>query len=439
MKIAQIITGSASFGGAEAHVRDLSIGLSARGHQCFVLAGPPEGLLSEQLRASGIQLVVISALMKPMHPVWDIVSLIQVLIALRKVRPDIIATHTSKAGFVGRVVAKLLRIPCFFTPHGLSFVDRRDGGLIRFRLLLERIAARVGGKMIAVCEAERALASRHLGKWCEITTIHNGVPNRDLQVNRSQERVVITMIARFDVQKDHSTLFRALSTLTHLDWELRLAGSGPLLPDAQSLAAEYGLSSRIWFMNQCPDTPGLLSQSDIFALITNWEAFPISILEAMRSALPVVATDIGGVNEAIENDVNGFLVPRADASRLADSLASLIQSSDLRARMGSSSRRLFLERFDSSLMLDKTEAIYTSALSKRTWRTQRAAAFQLLASSKIVHGASSVPRRYLMKESEVPEFLAEEPEAIGSDPSGTAHALRQPVVAQMIGATTELQ
>jgi len=115
-------------------------------------------------------------------------------------------------------------------------------------------------------------------------------------------------------------------------------------------------------MNQCSDTPRLLAESNIFALITNWEAFPISILEAMRSGLPVIATDTGGVREAVEDEVNGFLVPCRDASWLAERLALLITSADLRQSMGSQVRRRFSQHFEWRSMLDKTEAIYAAAL-----------------------------------------------------------------------------
>jgi glycosyltransferase involved in cell wall biosynthesis len=364
MKIIQLITGSVSFGGAEAHVRDLAVGLRKRGHDCIVM-GPREGLLAEQLLMKGVPILPIPALKKAIHPVWDTVSLFQVTHELRRLRPDILAAHTAKAGSIGRVAAKLAGVPSFFTPHGLSFISRHNGRQIRFRLIVERLVARLGGKMIAVCEAERRLALDCLGiKESDISTIHNGLPDLVLRRERDREPVVITMVARFDVQKDHATLFRALSMLLPLDWEVRLAGSGPLLPSVKLLAEECGISSRICFLGECPDTPRLLAESDIFALITNWEAFPISILESMRAGLPVIATDTGGICEAVEDGVNGFLVPQGDEHRLAERLAALITSADLRQSMGSQSRKRFIRAFEWRSMLEKTEGLYMTALQE---------------------------------------------------------------------------
>jgi glycosyltransferase involved in cell wall biosynthesis len=370
MKIVQLITGSTSFGGAEAHVRDLAIGLIARGHECVVMVGAPESLLTRQLRSSGVPVVMIPALRKPIHPFLDPISLVQVIAALRTIQPDIIATHTSKAGFIGRIAATFLGISSFFTPHGLSFIHRATSKPIRFRLALERIALSLGATFIAVCDAERCLALQLLPLHpSSIVTIHNGIPDRAPAPRQPHTTTIITMIARFDLQKDHATLFKALATLTDLDWQLRLAGSGPLLPAARHLAAEYGLTQRIQFLEECADTPALLAASDIFVLISNWEAFPISILEAMREGLPILATDIGGVNEAIHDGVNGFLIPPQDSNRIAHCLRLLICSADLRQVMGSRSRHTFTERFVAPLMLDKTETVYAAALSGFIHRT----------------------------------------------------------------------
>ena len=363
MKIVQLITGSSSFGGAEAHVRDLAIGLIARGHQCIVLVGTTESLLVRQLRDNNVPVVHISALQKPIHPLLDPLSLVQVITALRTIQPDIIATHTSKAGWIGRLAAALLGIPCCFTPHGLSFIHRATTRPIRFRLTLERLALSLGGTFIAVCDAERNLALQLLPlNPISIVTIHNGIPDRAPALQRAHT-TIITMVARFDLQKDHATLFKALSTLTDLGWQLRLAGSGPLLSATKRLAAELGLTPRIQFLEECADIPALLAASDIFVLISNWEAFPISILEAMREGLPVLATDIGGVSEAIHDRVNGILVPPQNLSSIAQGLRLLIDSADLRQTMGSRSRTIFSERFVAPLMLDKTETAYTAALT----------------------------------------------------------------------------
>jgi glycosyltransferase involved in cell wall biosynthesis len=363
MKVVQLVTGGPYFGGAEAHVRDLTIGLISRGHDCFVIVGGPEGLLHSQLQAKGVPVIVIPPLQKPLHPVRDMESLLRLISVLRRLKPDILATHTAKAGFIGRLVAKLMGIPCAFTPHGQSFIDRKHGHVIKHRLLLELLALKSGATTIAVSEAERQLAIAHLGiHSARISLIHNGIPDCAPERRVADGPVRLTMVARFDHQKDHYTLLRALSALNQLKWELRLAGSGPLLPAVKRFSEECSISSCVRFLGECSDVCGLLADTDIFVLISNAEAFPISILEAMRAALPVVATNTGGVGEAVSDGENGFLVARADSSTLAGKLSALIKSPELRLKMGSYSRQRFLRNYEWNYMLDQTEALYAELL-----------------------------------------------------------------------------
>jgi glycosyltransferase involved in cell wall biosynthesis len=368
MKLVQLVTGSSSFGGAEAHVRDLTIGLISRGHNCHVIVGAPEGLFHKQLRAKGVPVIVIPPLQKSLHPVRDMESLLRLMSVLRRLKPDILATHTAKAGFIGRLAAKLMGLPCVFTPHGLSFINRKHGRVIQHRLLLERLALKTGATTIAVSEAERQLALAYLQMdSTRISVIHNGIPDEAPERRRGDGPVRLTMVARFDPSKDHNTLFRALSALNRLPWELRLAGNGPLLPALERLAEKCGISSCVRFLGECSDVSALLADTDIFALISHSEAFPISILEAMRAALPVVATNTGGIGEQVRDGENGFLVPHADSSTLTEKLSTLIKSPGLRLEMGKSSRQRFLGEYEWSHMLDQTEALYSGLLTFRTF------------------------------------------------------------------------
>jgi glycosyltransferase involved in cell wall biosynthesis len=378
MKVVQLITGSVSFGGAEAHVRDLTLGLIGLGHTCSVIVGGPDGLLGRQLRAQGVPVFVVPPLQKALDPIRDVDSLFQLTSLLRRLKPDILATHTAKAGFIGRLVAKFIGIPCVFTPHGQSYVNRGNGQVIQHRLLLERLALRTGATTILVSEAERQLATAHLRMDDRrVTVIHNGIPDRTPSPRNPNGPVRLTMVARFDHQKDH-TFLKGLSELVEFDWEVTLAGTGPLLPAVKSLARDCGISSRVHFVGESADVPGLLADSDVFVLISNLEAFPISILEAMRAALPVVATDTGGIREALIDGENGFLVARADSRDVTEKLALLIDSPDLRSRMGRSSRTRFLEKYQWTEMLNKTEALYKRLLlhPKRSSRVGSVSEFE---------------------------------------------------------------
>lgn len=144
----------------------------------------------------------------------------------------------------------------------------------------------------------------------------------------------LVMVARFQEQKDHAALFRALAGLTSLPWQLDLIGHGPLEEAAKRLALELGLGEWVRFHGLRNDVAEWLAKAQVFLLITNWEGFPHSILEAMRAGLPVVASDVGRINESVVEGETGFLVPRADVGALRERLSVLLQGPQLRERLG---------------------------------------------------------------------------------------------------------
>ena len=377
MKIVQLITGSVDFGGAQTHVRDLATGLRAAGHDCIVLTGPPDGLFTEQLRARGLPVRLLPALRKPIRPIADALALFQMLQALRQIKPDVVAVHTAKAGFLGRVAAAFLNIPSVFTPHGWSVIDRVTGKIhLSFRIL-ERIGGMLGTGVITVCHDERELGrTSGLVSPEKLFCVHNGIPDCSPHATPVADDLTVVMVARFHKQKDHATLLRALARLQQHPWRLRLVGSGPLVEDVRNLARALGLADRVEFLGECDHTAEVLSRATVFVLSTCYEAFPISILEAMRAGLPIVASRVGGIPEAVSDGASGFLVEPFREDLLADALERLFLDPGLREEAGQQGRQIFLERFTDKRMIQQTLQIYR-LLSKTgiTVPAQETAAF----------------------------------------------------------------
>ena len=169
------------------------------------------------------------------------------------------------------------------------------------------------------------------------------------------------MVARFVPQKDHLTLLRALARIEE-PFRLTLVGDGPTRAEVEQKAAELGLTSKLEFLGARHDIDELLADSDAFVLSTNWEGFPLTIIEAMRTGLPVIATDVDGVKEAVIDGATGFLVPRGEDAVLSGLLRLLLQSSHLRKTMGAAGRRRYEENFTLETMAQKTWAIYQDVL-----------------------------------------------------------------------------
>jgi len=225
------------------------------------------------------------------------------------------------------------------------------------------------GKIITVSEYDRSLALRlKVAHQNRLIAIHNGMPDilPALLSAPAQEPVKIVMVARFQKQKDFVTLFSALSGLLGYKWSLLLIGNGPLLDLVQSQAKGFGITDRIIFWGEQDNVAEHLSKCQIFVLTSNWEGFPRSILEAMRAGLPVIASDVGGVSEAVIDDKTGFLIPRKDDKTLQNRLKILIDDTEKRKQLGKAGRESYEKNFTFNKMAEKTLQVYEGLLDSKS-------------------------------------------------------------------------
>jgi glycosyltransferase involved in cell wall biosynthesis len=222
-------------------------------------------------------------------------------------------------------------------------------------------------RVATVCEQDRQLADRHrLAPAGRLKVIHNGVHDLppELRAQPVSQPVRITMVARFQEPKKHSDLLQALVPLRDLPWTLEFIGDGPLLADVVGLAQRLGFEDRICFSGACPDVPQRLARAQLFVLLSAREGFPRSILEAMRAGLPVIASDVGGVREAIDEGRTGFLISTEDHAALVSRLRLLLTDSSMRAKMGQAGRERFVQNFTFGIMFDRTLKMYEEVLSR---------------------------------------------------------------------------
>jgi glycosyltransferase involved in cell wall biosynthesis len=365
MRIVHVLTRGDVLGGAQSHVRELSLQLRSLGHDVSVITGAP-GIFTDQLRQAGIPWLALRSLVRPVRPHRDLAALVELWCALRHLKPDLVCAHTAKAGSLARAAARLHHIPSVFTPHGWSIFDRTSIRTSPLSCWAERLAGRLGTSVINVCEYERVLAQQFSicpAKALEV--VHNGIadiPFARLRPIDAQPPVIV-MVARFASQKDHATLLQALSGLLCKEWRLLLVGAGELKARVGAQADALGLSGRVSILPPESDVSRLLMEAQIFVLSTNFEALPISILEAMRAALPVVATDVGGIAESVRHEETGLLVRRSDVAGLRDALAHLIACPALRVAMGTAGRRLWRAEFTAGAMAARTVEVYKRALA----------------------------------------------------------------------------
>jgi glycosyltransferase involved in cell wall biosynthesis len=366
MRIAYLVTRTDSIGGALIHVRDMSAALLAQGHEVTVLAGG-EGAFTRELQQRKIPCISLCRLSREINPFKDISALVEIRKALKTVKPEIISAHMSKAGLLGRLAGKSVGIPVIFTAHGWSFTEGVPAGKRRFYLLAEKAAAPLTDSIITVSGHDRGLAEMcGVGRRQKIVVVHNGVFDiqPDLLANPGKEKPRLVMVARFEEQKDHQTLIQALSGLKDLEWDIDLVGDGPLEAQVADMVKTFGLEERVRFLGAREDVADILSKAQLFLLISNWEGFPRSILEAMRAGLPVVASDVGGARESVADCVTGFLIPRKDSALLRDRLRTLLRDPQLRICFGEAGRKRYEESFTFDKMYEKTLQVYRQVLGR---------------------------------------------------------------------------
>lgn len=360
IKVCYIITKADDIGGAQVHVRDLANLVNKNGGCAIVITGE-EGELTRQLRELNINYKVIPNLKRNISLFDDIKAVFSIRKILLHFQPNIVSLHSSKAGIVGRLASIGLTGKVIFTAHGWAFANGVPKLKALIYIIIEKLFSALADSIITVSDQDRLLALEYgIASFEKITTIHNGMalPRNFRSSHADKGPLRLVMIARFCPQKDHLTLFRALSDLNDLDWTLDLIGSGPNEISARNAVAELGIESKVTFLGQIANAADYLVKYDIFLLISNWEGFPRSILEAMSVGLPVVASDVGGVRESVVDGKGGVLIGRGDVLALKNALILLSNNRDLRCSMGCFNQQKFLENFTLAVMYKKTSDLY---------------------------------------------------------------------------------
>jgi glycosyltransferase involved in cell wall biosynthesis len=353
-----------SDGGVFEHLSRLCRGLTGLGHE-IVVAGPvAERARQLEARVEPMRLV------RSVTPRADAAALTALGRLVRRVRPDLIHAHSSKAGAVARLARVWNpRTPVVYTPHGYAFAGYFESEHQRsvYRAM-ERALAPLTTMVLCVCEAERRLAES-VGNAGRTRVVHNGVEPHspaapDPGLADTLGGPVIGVLSLLRPGKGVETMIEAMPRLAraHPGVQLAIAGDGPQRASLEALAAELGVSGWVCFLGETPGPGRLLDGIDLFVNPSWAESFPYSSLEAMAAGLPVVATDVGGTREAVADGISGYLVAPRDPRALAEAIAVVLSRPDRGAGLGEAGRRRIEQQFTVSHMAAGTAAVYAELL-----------------------------------------------------------------------------
>jgi glycosyltransferase involved in cell wall biosynthesis len=375
VKSVQIIT-RLIVGGAQRIVIETAAELRARGEDAEIWCGQqegPEGSLAEETRSRGIPIVIVPDLVKQVSPHRDAAAARWLTRRLRESRPEIVHTHSSKAGILGRFAARAARVPrVFHTIHGWGFSERTPLPARIAFVLAERAAAGRADRLIAVSDAVVAEGIRNgVGRRESYVTIRPGIdttPFADLEAIRERGRVlrgtlgippaalVAGTVTRLSPQKDPLRILRAAREHAALHW--LIVGDGPLRGALEREIRRENLDGRVHLAGLRQDVAACLAALDIFILTSLWEGLPLTVLEAKCAGLPVVAARVGGVTEVLPPPPAGWSFSVRDPSALDRALASCVASLPAAREAALSGRPQALDEHSLRRMLDRIIALY---------------------------------------------------------------------------------
>jgi glycosyltransferase involved in cell wall biosynthesis len=373
MKILFVITRSDTIGGAQNHVRSLANRLLCDGHQVLVAVGG-RGLFYDQLLRESIPTISIESHSRSINLALDLASVQDLSRIIRLYRPDIVSAHSFKSIFIIRLL-KLLggRFVHVSTIHGWSHIRSAQSNLKScLYIQAERLANRFSDSTIVVSRNDYLFArDQRLAGLSRMSLIYNGVEPLDhhaqeppMPLTDISDTLRIVSVSRFEHPKDPFTLLAALNACRDLNISLTLIGDGPLFESFSHQVLVLGLSSIVKLMGFHSNPRSLLPLFDVFALSSFSEGLPLSILEALASSLPIVASSVGGVPELVTHGWNGFLFQPGDAQATSSYFRTLALMPALRELMGNRSLTLYQKSFTAQLMYDQTIALFSKCLNK---------------------------------------------------------------------------
>jgi glycosyltransferase involved in cell wall biosynthesis len=384
VKVVRVIA-RLNMGGPALHVAYLTAGLRERGYSTTLVAGTlarGEDSMAFVASGLGVEVVTIPELGREISPLRDLVATLRLARLIRRERPQILHTHTAKAGTVGRLAARLAgraRPPIVVhTFHG--HVLRGYFGPVRSRFFrwLERWLARDTTALIAVSPQVRddlvALGVAPQEKFAVIRLgieLEERVADMDGRADTRRylgiatDRFTVGWIGRMTAIKNTEDVLSAFKALRDrgIEATLCMVGDGPDRPELERRAHELGIMRDTLFLGYQQDVAPLYAAFDALVLPSSNEGTPVSVIEALAARTPVVATRVGGVPDVVREGDDGFLVDPGDTDALAERLERLASDPQLRERMGEAARSRVLSRYAVDRLVDDVDRLYRSLLT----------------------------------------------------------------------------
>lgn len=383
VNVARVIT-RLNIGGPAIHAILLTHALQDEEFSSVLVSGytaPTEGDMLHLARAKGVSPVMVSGLGREIEPGRDLVVLLRLYGLFRKQRPAIVHTHMAKAGTVGRLAARLARVPVVLhTYHGHVFHSYFGSLKTQAFIRIERGLGRMTDLILTVGEKQRReILSYGIGGPNKLRSVPLGLELDDFldsgryrgelrsELGVSEGTRLVGIVGRLVPVKGHTVFLKAaqvvLSRMSNV--KFLVVGDGELRSELESRSRELGIEDDVAFLGWRHDLSRVYADLDVVALSSFNEGSPVALIEAMAAARAVVSTDVGGVSDVVSDGVSGFLVPSRDPDKLAEAICSALQSGEALAEMGRMGRAAVYPKFSIGRLVSDLRDVYLGLMDSK--------------------------------------------------------------------------
>jgi glycosyltransferase involved in cell wall biosynthesis len=370
IKVCYVIT-KLELGGAQKVALYIAKNIDKNVFNSFIISGFG-GLLDDDVRKN-LKFYQLRNFVRQISPIKDIKTFIDIYLILKKEKPDIVHTHSSKAGIIGRLVAKLAGVKTIVhTIHGYGFNETQNCFIKRLYIFLEKFCALFSNKLIVVTKEDIKKGLHYkISKENKFILIRAGVDTSSYKnfisgkkfkesIRLNENTKIVITIGPFKPQKNLKDFINVANEVTKSikDVVFIIVGDGEQRKDLESLIKKFNLVTKVILLGWRADIANILTSSDIFVLTSLWEGLPCSILEAMCCAKPIVTNAIDGIKEIVLDNKTGFLMEPNNYKQMAEKVKYLLLNENISKAMGENGCNLIQEEFDINYALKQHEDLY---------------------------------------------------------------------------------